>query len=136
MSRKKSTTAPAPEAEASAPESTETTPYEPDTILVGRLCADPVLRHTKSALPVATIRIAVNDGPEPAFHNVVCWGRTAEVVCQYKRKGHLVQVQGRSKDHAWQARDGSERHDAEIAAYRVQFLSGRGSSPVAEEELS
>jgi single-strand DNA-binding protein len=133
MPRKKSTTAPAPKPEAIAPESTETTEYEPDTILVGRLCADPVLRTTKtSGKPVSTIRVADNSGDVATFHDVVCWGRTAEVVCQYLKKGRLVEVQGRAQERTWTDKDGNERTTPEVSAYRVQFLSNQGSSPDAE----
>ncbi|MDQ1582451.1 MAG: single-strand DNA-binding protein [Microbacteriaceae bacterium] len=135
MARRKSTTASAPKAKAPEPKPAETKPAENDTTLVGRLVADPVLRHTRSGLPVSTIRIAVNDGEEPTFHNVVCWRRTAEVVCQYKKKGHRVEVVGRTQDHTWQAQDGTERHGQEVIAYRVQFLPGRSEAPVAEKEL-
>ncbi len=141
MARRKSTTASAPKAKAPEPKApeaqpAENTPDENDTTLVGRLVADPVLRHTRSGLPVTTIRIAVNDGDEPTFHSVVCWRRTAEVVCQYKKRGHRVQVVGRTQDHTWQAQDGTERHDQEVIAYRVQFLSGRSEAPVAEKEAA
>lgn len=99
--------------------------------LICRLTRDPELRHTKSGRAVSTLRVAVNDGPEPAFHDVVVWGRTAEVVCQYMRKGRLIHVEGRIQPRNWTAKDGSERRTVEIVAYRVQFL-GRGSAPQAE----
>lgn len=134
MSRSKSTTAAAPEATATAPASTAET--ENRTTLVGRLCADPILRQTRSGKPVATIRIAVNDGPEPTFHSVVAWGRTAEVVSQYLRKGRLVEVTGRSQERTWQHADGTERRTTEVVAYRIQFLNGRGTSPAAAEAQS
>lgn len=41
------------------------------------------------------MRLAVNDGTEPTFHDVVVWGGTAEAVCAYMRKGRLVSVEGR-----------------------------------------
>lgn len=99
--------------------------------ITGRLCADPVLRHTTSSgRAVATIRVAVNDGPEPKFHSVVVWGRTAEVVCQYLKKGRLVQVSGRTQERTWRSNDGSSRSAVEINAFRVEFLSN--SAPKAE----
>ncbi len=98
---------------------------------------DPVLRHTKSGLPVTTIRVAVNDGDEADVPQRRAAGDgTAEVVCQYKKKGHRVEVVGRAQDHTWEAQDGTERHDQEVVAYRVQFLPGRSEAPVAEKELA
>jgi single-strand DNA-binding protein len=99
--------------------------------LIGRLTRDPQLRHTKSGRAVSTLRIAVNDGPEPTFHDVVVWGRTAEVVCQYMRKGRLIYAEGRINLRTWNANDGSERRNAELVAGRVQFLPSRANSEVA-----
>jgi single-strand DNA-binding protein len=103
--------------------------------LICRLTRDPQLRHTKSGRAVSTLRVAVNDGPEPTFHDVVVWGRTAEVVCEYMRKGRLIHVEGRIQLRSWTAKDGSERRNAEIVARRVQFL-GRGSASAEEGEVA
>jgi single-strand DNA-binding protein len=131
MAHKKSSTAPSPEAKASAPAA------ESPMVLRGRLCADPQLRHTAaSGKPVVTVRVAVNDGPEPTFHSVVVWGRQAEIVCKYLRKGRLVEVTGRSQERTWQAQDGTERRETQVVAYRVEFLSSRDSSQVEPTELS
>ena len=77
MAHRKSTTTAAETEKA-------TTPAQQDQVtLVGRLCADPVLRHTKSGKPVTTIRVAVNPPEgEATFHSVVVWNRSAEVVCE------------------------------------------------------
>jgi single-strand DNA-binding protein len=126
MARTKSTTAtPAPAAE----------PQQEQTTLVGRLTADPVLRHTKSGKSVTTIRIAVNDGDEPSFHSVVVWNRTAEVVCQFLKKGRLVEVTGRQQERTYTAADGSERTVTEIVAWRVQFVSTQASSATSPKEV-
>jgi single-strand DNA-binding protein len=128
--------------ETTAPASVTTaepTPVEAPKVLTGRLTTDPVLRHTKtSGKPVTTIRIAVNGEPEtePQFHNVVVWGRTAEVVCQYLKKGRLVEVHGREQERTWTDADGAERRTAEVSAFRVQFIANRPTAPVAAEELS
>ncbi len=68
------------------------------------------------------------------FHDVVCWGRTAEVVCQYLKKGRLIEVTGCEQERTYTARDGSERTVEEIVAFRVQFLSGRDANLVVEKE--
>jgi single-stranded DNA-binding protein len=87
MASRKSTATAVPEAvsPAEAPEESRIT-------LLGRLCADPQLRHTKATgKPVTTIRVAVNhEDADATFHSVVVWGRTAEVVCRYLRKGRLA----------------------------------------------
>jgi single-strand DNA-binding protein len=138
MARSKSTiTAEVPEsstvATVSAPENAD----ENRTILTGRLCADPVLRHTASGTPVANLRIAVNSPEgEATFHDVVVWKRTAEVVRQYLKKGRLVEVIGRSRERTWTDQDGNERTSVEVSAFRVQFLNGQRAAQAAENALS
>src|ERR1019366_10343697 len=112
-----------------APEARTTSTPDEQVTLVGRLCADPVLCHTKSGKSVTTIRIAVNaPDSEPTFHSVVVWNRTAEVVCQYLRKGRRVEVVGRAQERSYQAADGAERKLTEVSAFRVQFLSEQTTS--------
>jgi single-strand DNA-binding protein len=119
MASKSTTKATAPEATA-APAQAE----ESRVTLVGRLCADPVLRRTKSGKAVTTVRIAVNppDGAA-SFHTVVVWNRTAEVVCQYLRKGRGVRVVGREQQRSYETGDGTARTVTEVSAFGVKFLS-------------
>ncbi len=134
MPRRTSTPTPAPQAEAQAPVTETPAPAESPTVLTGRLCADPQLRHTAtSGKAVTSLRLAVNDGPEPTFHSVVVWGRQAEVVCQFLKKGRLVEVTGRSQERTFQAQDGSERRSVEVVAYRVQFLASRAPAETQVE---
>jgi single-strand DNA-binding protein len=130
MPRRKAATTPAP-AEGAPMLATSRGPSLNRAAIIGRLTRDPQLRHTKSGRAVSTMRVATNDGPEPTFHDVVVWGRTAEVACQYLAKGRLIHAEGRINTRTWTAQDGGERRTVEIVAYRVQFL-GRGSAPQAE----
>ena len=144
MAQRKSrtTAASAPEAVAAAPAEREEARVEQaeeaeQVTLVGRLCADPVLRHTKSGMPVTTIRLAVNTpGEEATFHSVVVWKRNAEVVCQYLRKGRLVEITGRPNTRTWTDSDGNERTGEEINAYRVQFISRQAVSATSDKEVA
>ncbi len=133
MARRKSTTTAAPEAQASAPESTETTQYPPDITLTGRLCADPVLRQTQNGKAITSLRVAVQETDPQQFIDIVCFGRTAEACCRYLKKGRLVHATGRRQETAWVGRDGNTRINDELVAFRVQFISG---APVAEKALS
>jgi single-strand DNA-binding protein len=134
MSRKSAAT-PAPEvptAEAPVPEATD----DSRTTLVGRLCADPVLRHTKNGFPVTTLRLAVQ-GTEPTqFIDAVVWRRQAEVVAQYMRKGRLVEVTGTVGSKEWTAKDGTVRQSNEIVASRVQFISSQRTAQDAEQQAA
>jgi len=133
MTRQKSNTA-----EATATKDIAQAPSG-EVTLVGRLVADPVLHHAKSGkkTPVSTIRIAVNaPSGETTFHSVVVWNRTAEVVCEYLRKGRLVEVVGRAQQRSYHAADGTDRTVDEIAAFRVAFLTGQGSAPAHDADPS
>ena len=135
MARRKSTTATARTAKP-APAADE---RQDDNIitLAGRLVADPVLGQTKSGKSVTTIRLAVNPPEGDAtFHRVVVWNRTAEVVCQYMRKGRLVQIVGREQKRSYTDGDGTERTVTEISAFRVQFLPREAQAPAAEKEVA
>jgi single-strand DNA-binding protein len=120
------------------PRATEDARPEPMT-LTGRLTADPELRHTKSGKSVSTIRIAVNTpDADPSFHSVVVWGKTADVVCRFMKKGRLVEVTGRPQERTYTATDGTERTVAEIVAWRVQFVrrpQASASSATSEKEV-
>lgn len=117
----------APQAETQAPE-------QAPVVLTGRLCATPSLRHTiTSGKPVTSFRLAVNDGDETSFHTVVVWGRQAEVVCEFLKKGRLVEVTGRTQERSYQAEDG-ERTVTEIVARHVDFSPGRSSEAQADNE--
>ena len=135
MPRRKTPAAAVTESTMPLPVSTSRGPALNRAALIGRLTRDPQLRHTKSGRAVSTLRLAVNDGPEPTFHDVVVWGRTAEVVCEYMRKGRLIHAEGRIQLRSWTAKDGNERRTAEVVANRVQFL-GRGASPAVDGEAA
>ncbi len=137
MARSKSSKAVATQTETKTQPAAEVVEVEPVT-LTGRLVADPVLRQTKSGLSVSTIRIAVNPPEgEATFHDVVVWKRTAEAVCNYLKKGRLVEVTGRPQERTWTDKDGNERVSAEISAFRVQFISAKALAPaLAEHEVA
>jgi single-strand DNA-binding protein len=54
---------------------------------------------------------------------VVAWGRTAEVICQYKRKGHSISAEGRWQERSWDGEDGKTYTVIELNAFRVDFGS-------------
>lgn len=107
-------------------------------ILIGRLGADPELRHTQSNQPVTSMRIATsevyndrsgNQQQSTEWHNVVAWGKSAEVAAKYLSKGRQVYIEGRLKTRKWQDKEGRDRYTTEIVAQRVLFLGSRGDVP-------
>ncbi len=109
-------------------------------IIIGRLTADPVLRSTANGQAVSSFSVATNrywtskngeKGEETEFHNVVVWGRQAEVVTQFVHKGDMIMVEGRLKTRTWQGKDGQNRRTTEIIAERVQFGPKRNPAGVS-----
>ena len=106
-------------------------------ILIGNLGQDPELRSTGSGTPVLNLRIAtserVRDGQggwkdQTEWHNVVVFGRTAENVARFKKKGESVYIEGRLQTRKWQDRNGADRWSTEVVANQVRFIGGRQSS--------
>lgn len=104
--------------------------------LIGNLGADPEVRYTASGSAVANVRLATAEAwrdresgeqqERTEWHRVVFFGRLAEIVEQYLRKGSQVYVEGRLQTRKWQDRDGNERYTTEIVANEMQMLGGRG----------
>src|SRR3989344_7267983 len=103
-------------------------------LIAGRLTADPELRSTPSGDHVASFSVATNrywrtkEGEKKEsteFHNVVVWGRQAEVVNQFSKKGSIIMIEGRLQTRAWEGKDGQTRKTTEIVAENIQ-LGPRG----------
>jgi single-strand DNA-binding protein len=99
-------------------------------LLVGRVTADPQVRTTPGGQSVATIGVATNRvwndknnqrQEETEFHNVVLWGRQAEIAGQYLKKGAMVLIEGRLKTRAWTDKNGQQRRTTEVMAERMQL---------------
>ncbi len=107
-------------------------------MLVGRLTRDPEVRNTTSGQPVASISLATNrfwkdkagqKQDQTEFHNVVLWGRLAEIAGQYLTKGQEAYIEGRLQTRKYTTKDGIERRVTEIVAENMQLGSrAQGSS--------
>jgi single-strand DNA-binding protein len=101
-------------------------------ILVGRLTRDPEIRTTTSGQTVATIGMATNrfwtdksgqKKDKTEFHNIVVWGRMAEIAGQYLTKGQEAFIEGRLESRKYTGKDGLERRVVEIIAENLQLGS-------------
>ena len=107
-------------------------------ILVGNLGRDPELRYLPSGQTVANFTLATSDSytdrggtkqDRTDWHNIVVYGKQAELCGQYLKKGRQVYVEGRISNRQWEAKDGSgKRYRTEIVAQRIQFLGGRAGA--------
>ena len=94
-------------------------------ILIGNMTRDPEIRALPSGQPVANFGIATNrmwknkDGSQQKhteFHNIVMFGRLAEIAQQYLKKGASVMIEGRIQTRSWQGQDGAKKYKTEIVA--------------------
>ncbi|HEY4479737.1 MAG TPA: single-stranded DNA-binding protein [Candidatus Paceibacterota bacterium] len=110
--------------------------YINKALIYGNLTRDPEMRSLPSGIHVTSFSVATNrvykdkegNKKEQAdFHNVVVFGRQAETVSQYLKKGSGVFVEGRMQTRSWEA-DGQKKYRTEIVADRVQFGPRSGAS--------
>jgi single-strand DNA-binding protein len=110
-------------------------------IIIGRMTADPDLKNTSSGNSVTNFSVATNrywtdkqgqKQEQTEFHNVVVWGRQAEIVNQFLNKGALVMIEGRLQTRSWEGKDGTKRYTTEIVAENVQF--GPKSSGITQTQ--
>jgi single-strand DNA-binding protein len=117
--------------------------------VLGNLAKDPEMRTIPSGQQVATFSIATNrvwynqakeKNQEVEFHNIVAWGKLAEIVGKYLKKGAMALVEGRIKTRSWQAQDGTKKYRTEIIAESLQMgpkaqgTSSSFSKPEQKEE--
>jgi single-strand DNA-binding protein len=103
--------------------------------IVGRLTRDPESRTTPNGARVTSISVATNrtfkdkDGnrqEQVEFHNIVIWGRLAEIASQYLVKGQEVMIEGRIQTRSWDGQDGVKKYRTEIIAESLQLGSKPG----------
>ena len=104
-------------------------------VLMGRLTADPVLRHTQTNTAVSTFTLAVNrsfaakDGTREAdFFDIVCWRNTAEFVSKYFNKGDMIIIEGSIRVDNYTDKDGNKRKDTKVIINNTQFCGSQRNS--------
>lgn len=115
-------------------------------ILIGNLGDDPEVRYTASGAAVANVRLATNETwrdkesgeqqERTEWHRVVFFGRLAEIVSEYLKKGSQIYLEGRLQTRKWQDKDGNDRWSTEIVANEMQMLGSRGGGNMSENTNS
>lgn len=120
-------------------------------IIMGRLTADPELKHTQSGVAVASFTLAVDrrykneDGSRQAdFLRCVAWRHLAEFVCKYFAKGRMLAMTGSIQTRSYTDREGNNRTAVEIVADEIDFTGERrpeaqsaaGASPYRAGDFS
>ena len=105
--------------------------------VLGNCTRDPEMRQTATGQNVCSFGIATNRTWTDAsgakqeaaeFHNVVVWGKLAEICSQYLAKGRKVYAEGRLQTRQWDAQDGTKKSTTEIVADNVIILDRAGNA--------
>ena len=109
-------------------------------ILIGNLGNDPDVRYTASGAAVSNISLATTESwkdketgeqqDKTEWHRIVFFGRLAEIVAEYLKKGSQIYVEGRLQTRKWQDKEGNDRYTTEIVANEMQMLGGRSGAGV------
>lgn len=115
--------------------------------ILGNLGQDPETRYTQSGSEIANISVATDESykdkqsgqlvPKTEWHRVVVFGKLAEIVAQYCRKGSKIYLEGRLQTRKWQNQEGKDQYSTEIVVDingAIRLLDGRpegGQPPVA-----
>jgi single-strand DNA-binding protein len=118
-------------------------------MLIGNVTRDPEVRTTPSGQTVATFGLATNrvwtdasgvKQEKAEFHNIVAWGKLAEICGQYLHKGRKTYIEGRLQTHDWTGDDGVRRFKTETIAENMILLdrapaaSGAAPSPLSSAQ--
>jgi len=112
--------------------------------IIGNLTRDPETRTTPNGQTVTNFSVATSfvwkdaagvKQEKPEYHNIVAWGKLAEICQQYLGKGRKIYVEGRLQTRDWEGQDGVKRYRTEIVAENMIMLdrapegSGSGFAP-------
>jgi len=110
-------------------------------IIIGRLGKDPDMRYAPSGTAIASFTLATNHSTKDAdgnwnqqteWHSIKTFGRQAEFVGEYLKKGRLAFVEGRLQTSSWEDQNGQKKYRTDIIAMDVQALGSRGDSEQQE----
>ncbi len=114
-------------------------------MVIGRLGQDPEMRYMPSGDPVANFSVATSEyfrnkegqrQEKTEWFRVVVYGKQAENVNTYLKKGSQVYVEGSLRTQKWQDKQGIDRTTVEINARTIQFLDRRGDGPASNDGYS
>lgn len=109
--------------------------------VIGNLTRDPELKVTPNGQNVTSFAVATNrswnnpDGTRQdsvEYHEVVAWGKLAEIANQVLAKGKPAYIEGRLQTRNWDAQDGSKRNKTEIIAENIIALGAKGEGRPSE----
>ncbi len=114
-------------------------------ILIGRLGADPELKYTPSGSAHARFNLATNrvwkdqEGNKQEktnWHKVVAWGKLAEIMGEWLKKGRRVYIEGRIETRSFEDKNGARQWITEVVADNMEMLGDRGADSSEDAESS
>ncbi|MEN9649044.1 MAG: hypothetical protein RL094_11 [Candidatus Parcubacteria bacterium] len=114
--------------------------YLNKAIIYGNITRDPELKALPSGIQVVSFSVATNrvwkdqSGAKQEnvdYHNIVVFGRQAEIAAQYLKKGSGVFVEGRMQTRSWDGQDGKKQYRTEVVADKIQFGPRPGGAGAA-----
>lgn len=114
-------------------------------MFIGNIVNDPEMRSTSNGQNVTSFRVATNRrwknqstgeySEDSQFHNIVAWGKLAEICSQYMNKGMKVYIEGRLTHRSWDDNQGQKRYSTEVVAENAIMLTRKGA-PVDQGDSS
>ncbi len=102
--------------------------------LIGNLGKDPEIINLESGTKLAKFTLATNETyknqkgeriTETQWHNIVAWGKTAEIIETYLTKGKEVAVEGKLTNRSWDDKEGQKRYMTEVVCSELVMLGGK-----------
>mgnify|MGYP006115236749 FL=1 len=102
--------------------------------LIGNLGMNPEIKTLESGKKLAKFSIATNESYKNAkgekiedtqWHNLIAWGKTADIVEQYLQKGNEVAIEGKLSNRTYEDKDGNKRYVTEIVVNELLMLGGK-----------
>lgn len=107
-------------------------------ILIGNLGNDPEMKYTASGSAIANLTLATSEQwkdkdsgeqkEKTEWHRIVAFGKLAEIIGEYCKKGGQVYIEGKLQTRKWQDKEGQDRYTTEIVAEQMQLLGGRAAT--------
>ena len=102
--------------------------------LIGNLGNDPEIITMDSGKKLAKFSVATNESyknsegervTDTQWHNVIAWGKTAEIIEEYVTKGKEVAIEGKLTNRSWDDKDGNKRYTTEVVCNELLMLGGK-----------
>ena len=111
--------------------------------LIGRLGQNPEVKKLDSGKTVANFSIATSDKYKNAkgelienteWHNLVAWGKTAEIIEKYVKKGNEIAIEGKLTNRSWEDKDGNKQYRTEVLVNELLLMGSKPAGKNAKKE--